>query len=287
MNGVECLLEDGLTADGLNPRTRTAGGPMQLSILGPMQAFRNGDQVTPSARKVRHLLAVLLARSGSVVPVEVLIDELWGERPPRTVVQALRVYVSHLRQLVAPSQGGCGSPVLVTQTPGYRLELNGAVLDATVFRELCDRAWREQKEGELQRALELYTRALDLWRGAALADVDCGPLLGAMATWLEETRSVAVERRIDVELDLGRHHQLVPELSSMVIVQPLNERLHARLMIALYRSGRPREALALFARLRSCLIDELGVEPSPNIQTVHRAVLCSDDFTLHGAVVRN
>jgi SARP family transcriptional regulator, regulator of embCAB operon len=252
---------------------------LRFSVLGPFEVFRGDRSITPQARKLRLLLATLVMRHGTVVSIESLIDELWGDNPPRTVVQALRVYVSQLRQLLSKGSGP-GEPLLLTQSPGYRLEINDSKLDAVEFDRHCRRAQLAQREGRAAAAVDSYRSALRLWKGNALVDVRSGPVLESAALWLEEARSAARERRIDLELQLRRHVDLVPELRSLTVQQPLNEGLHTLLMIALHRSGRPGEALNVYRGLRTALVRELGVEPGRSAQRVHHAMLTADHTAL-------
>jgi DNA-binding SARP family transcriptional activator len=243
-------------------------------ILGPLEVTRDGEVVTPRPYKVRLLLATLLSRANVVVPPETLILALWGNNPPRTAAQATRVYISQLRRMLAGAPG-VAHPALVTLPAGYRLVVSADSLDSLEFRRRCDLARRLREEGNLEVAAAEYRTAIGLWRGRALADVRGCPHLEAAAVHLEEACIAAVERRIDLDLRLHRHHELVADLFSLVAEYPLHERLHARLMIALYRSGRTSDALAVYRQLRDVLVRELGVEPSRELQATHQAVLRS------------
>jgi DNA-binding SARP family transcriptional activator len=261
-----------------------ANEPRQVShfsLLGPLEVSSAGNEIlTPRAQKIRIVLAVLLARSNSVVPVSALISELWGESPPRTALQALRVYVSQLRNVLTALDTDQAGPLLVTHQPGYRLVIDPASLDILEFERRCEHGRRAASEGCFELAAQHYHRALSLWRGPALADVRGGPLLAGVALRLEEAWLAALARRIDLDLRLHRHLDLVAELRELTAEHPLNENFQARLMIALYRSGRTSEALAVYRGVRDSLVNELGVEPNVSLQRVHQAVLSSDNNAL-------
>lgn len=258
------------------------GTEIRFRLLGPLEVIRGHQAVTPRAHKVRVLLAALLIRSNVVVPVEALIRVLWGSAPPRTALQATRVYISQLRQLLGAPEGR-SRPVLVTMPAGYRLDIDEEMLDALEFQRRCELARKLREDGKLEQAAEQYRLAISLWRGPALADVRvCAHLEGA-AVKLEEACIAALERRIDLDLRLHRHLDLIAELSGLVAEHPLNESLHARLMIALHRSGRTSDALSVYRNLRDELVEELGVEPSRKLQSVHQAVLAADPDILDRA----
>lgn len=252
---------------------------LRFQILGPVVARSRDQDVTPRAQKVRTLLATLLVHRNSVVSVDSLIGELWGEAPPRTALQALRVYVSQLRQSL-----DVGAPALLTtQPPGYRLEIGAGMLDLADWDRFCEGARHAQFEGNLELAGQLYRQALALWRGHALLDVRSGELLSGVALGLEDARIATIGRRIDIDLRLGRHLDVVAELRALTAQHKFDEGLHARLMIALHRSGRTIDALNVYGQARKALVEELGVEPSRQLQTVHRAVLSADYAALDQA----
>jgi DNA-binding SARP family transcriptional activator len=248
-------------------------------ILGPLEVHDGHGVYTPSAHKPRVLLAILLVHRNRVVSVDSLVDELWGSAPPRTAVNALRVYISQLRRVIERLPAGWNRPVLVTREPGYRLQVDQELLDMSQFERLCAAGYaRKQNHPEL--AIQYYAEALALWRGAALCDVQSAPLLRNVAQRLEETRIAALEHRIDLDMRLRRHAEAIAELRSLTAEYPLHEGVHARLMLALYLTGRTGEALETHRRLRSALIEELGVEPSRRLRLLHEAVLSADDPAL-------
>ncbi|MBB5938896.1 AfsR/SARP family transcriptional regulator [Streptomyces zagrosensis] len=232
--------------------------------------------LTPRAAKLRIVLASLLVRAHRVVSVDALTDELWGDAPPRTPTATLQVYVSHLRKTLRAADPRHGRDALVTQSPGYLLRPQPGQLDLTEFEELHDRGHRALEHGDYAAASDLHRRALALWRGPMLADTPHGALLGGAATWGWQVRTSALEQRIRADLQLGRHHELIGELRALVSEHPLREELHAHLMLALFRAERQAEALQVFASLRGTLIDELGTEPGPPLQRLHRRILGDD-----------
>jgi len=247
---------------------------MRFAILGPVEFHDGAAFNTPRANKLRTLLATLLVRANTVVSVDALMNELWGTQTPPSALRALRVYVSQLRKMLAASDGS--GDTIVTQPPGYRLEVTPGSLDALDFEALCASAREAWTSGNSELAADEYRAALRLWRGPALADVRTGPVLSGAAMRLDEAWITAVERRIDADLRLGRHRDLVSELRGLVADHPMNEGLHARLMVALYRSGRTRDALEVYQVVRKHLMEELAVEPGAELRQIHRAVLQAD-----------
>ena len=237
---------------------------MQFRLLGPLEVRAADGPVPLGGEKQRALLALLLLNANRVVARERLIDELWGERPPETAVAMVQVYVSRLRKLLP-----AGS--LVTRTPGYVLEIAADDLDLSRFERLVADARSSDQAG----AARLYRAALELWSGPALAEFDGAPFARVERRRLEEVRLAVLEERIDADLALGRHAELVGELEALVGDHPHRERLRGQLMLALYRSGRQPEALAAYRDARAAL-DELGVEPSAALRRLERQVLEQD-----------
>jgi DNA-binding SARP family transcriptional activator len=236
---------------------------VQFRILGPLEVLDDeGRPLDLGGPRRRALLLALLIRAGKVVSQDRLIDELWGEQPPRTAVTSLQNSISLLRKAL-------GADVLRTRPPGYVLDLKPEQLDASVFERLSREA--RSLTGE-ERALKLNA-ALALFRGPPLADVAAEPFAEHEARRLEELQLGALEERIEVDLELGRHGQVVAELEALVGRHPLRERLRAQLMTALYRSGRQAEALAAYQDARRSLVEELGIDPSPELQQLERSIL--------------
>lgn len=219
--------------------------------------------------KQRAVLAALLLHRGEIVSTDRLIDELWGDRPPASAAKTVQVYVSNLRKAL-------GDGVLVTRGRGYVLEAEHGQVDVDRFETLVTEGRDALRAGDAQLASDRLRQALALWRGPALADFAYEPFAQGEAARLEEERLAALEDRIDADLALGRHAELVGELDALVREHPLRERLHAQLMLALYRSGRQADALERYQRARRERIDELGIEPGRELQELERAILAQD-----------
>ncbi|ANW21323.1 AfsR/SARP family transcriptional regulator [Streptomyces clavuligerus] len=252
---------------------------MEIRVLGPLVAQLEHRSVVPSAAKPRQVLALLALHPGRVVTVSTLLDELWGDAPPRTAPATLQTYIRQLRRMLADALDPAGvrgpKDVLCTRYGGYALDVTSAV-DATEFQRLCVAGQTALREGRDLDASQLLHRALGLWRGPALADVQIGRALEVETLRLEETRLCALDGRIEADLRLGRHAALLGELTALAAQHPLHETVHAQLMLALYRCGRPSHALSAYHRLRRSLIRELALEPSPRLQRLHQAILEAD-----------
>jgi DNA-binding SARP family transcriptional activator/streptogramin lyase len=242
---------------------------VEFRILGPIEV--EDDLGTPSleAPKQRALLGVLLLHPNQVVSTDRLIDELWGERPPATAGKLVQTYVSQLRRLL-------GSDAIVTRAPGYLLRVDDDALDAARFHRLIETSRGFAASGQHAPAVDLYRKALALWRGPPLADVVFESYSRNEAEQLEEERLAALMERIDCDLALERHEELLAELQALVRQYPHRERLRAQLMLALYRSGRQVEALAAYQDARRVLVDELGIEPGHQLHELERAILRHD-----------
>jgi len=224
--------------------------------------------------KQRAVLAILLVHADRTVSLEHLVDELWGEKPPAHAVASLQAYVSHLRRLLEPTRDArAPARILVSQPPGYRLAISADDLDAARFETLTAEGRRLLADGRPDRADDALGRALGLWRGQVLADFPDALFPRAERARLDELRFAAFEDRIAVGLALGRHASIVAELDRLIGAHPYREGLHALRMLALYRSGRQGEALDAYQRARRMLDEELGVEPGPQLATMHRQIL--------------
>jgi DNA-binding SARP family transcriptional activator/basic membrane lipoprotein Med (substrate-binding protein (PBP1-ABC) superfamily) len=254
----------------------TCGEPLAFGVLGPLEVRNEGVEVPLGGAKQRTVLAVLLLRAGEVVPVERLIDEVWGDAPPPSAAHSLEAYVSRLRQLV----GGRGLS-LARRGAGYCLELDDAVLDAQVFDELADDASLAAAAGDHERVAALAAKALALWRGPALADVALASSGRADAERLEERRLRLLEQRFDAELALGRHEAIVGELQQLVGQNPYRERLVGQLMLALYRSGRQADALEAYERTRRALDEDLGLQPHTELQQLSGRIVRQEPALRH------
>jgi DNA-binding SARP family transcriptional activator len=240
---------------------------VEYAVLGPLEVRSDGRTISIGRGKQRALLAVLALDAGRVVPIDTLIDELWGDAPPATATTALHVYVSKLRKAL-------GEGAIETRPPGYLLRCSPEDVDLRRFEQLTAKA----RGAEPARAAALLREALGLWRGSALADVD----LPLEAARLEELRLAVLEHRIDADLARGAAAELVGELEALVAAHPLRESLRAQLMLALYRAGRQAEALETYRAARRGLIDELGIEPGVRLQQLEQAIL-RQDVSLHSA----
>jgi DNA-binding SARP family transcriptional activator len=238
---------------------------VEIRLLGPLEV-RDGERVVSLPRRQqRALLAALALRVGQVVASERLVDDLWGERAPAAATGSLQNTVAALRKAL-------GRDLLVTQAPGYRLALEPEALDTNRFERLL----AEARDAEPARKVALLEEALALWHGPALADLDEEHFARREADRLEELRLTATEDRIDAELALGRHAGVVGELETLVTASPPRGRPCGQLMLALYRCGRQAEALEVYRSFRLALQDELGLDPSRELQELERKILRQD-----------
>jgi DNA-binding SARP family transcriptional activator len=234
----------------------------EFKILGPLEASDETGPLLLGGQKQRSVLALLLLEAGRVVPQDRLIDALWNETPPRTAVTSLQNFVSQLRKLLGPS-------VLETKAPGYRLNVRPGELDLDRFRQLVEQARRMDAKDKGAKLRE----ALALWRGPALADFSFESFAQQHIAHLEELRLATLEERVQADLDDGRHAELVGELEALVEEHPVRERLRGQYLLALYRSGRQAEALQAYQDGRRLLVEQLGIEPSRELQQLHGAIL--------------
>jgi DNA-binding SARP family transcriptional activator len=238
---------------------------MQFRVLGPLEVLRDGRAVDVRGSKRRSVLALLVLHANEVVRRDRLIEELWGERVPANAAGALQNHVSRLRK-------DLGADVVVTKPWGYVLRAESDEIDLEVFEALV----AEAKPLAARERREKLGEALALWRGPALADLAQESALEHESERLEEMRLTALEHRIDADLELGEHEELVPELEALVAADPLRERLRGQLILALYRGGRQGEALETYRETRRVLVDELGIEPSAELRELERAILRQD-----------
>lgn len=243
---------------------------MQFRILGSLEVDADSGPVALGGARPRGLLALLLLHRNEPVSAERLAVALWGEDAPAGAVKTIQVYVSRLRRAL-------GDPGVLTTTPaGYRLRVAPDELDCERFERLSAEGFRALADGELARAERALHEALSLWRGPPLAEFAFQAFAQTEIARLEEERLAALEARVEVDLALGRHGELVGELQQLVALHPLRERLHAQLMLSLYRSGRQADALKTYRDARDVLVEQLGVEPGPELREVERAVLAHD-----------
>lgn len=244
---------------------------MEFRVLGRLEVWRDGLCLGISAPKQRVLLATLLCHANEAVSRDHLIDTLWGERPPRSAGDNLRIYVYRLRRLL----GDEGR--IVRRVYGYALEVRLGELDADTFNEMSDRGLAARAAGDPAAASRSFGGALALWRGGtSFAEVPRRGPIGATADALDERREVVAESRMEAELSLGHSGELVGELRRLVAANPLREKPYAQLMLALYRGGRRAEALDVYRNARQVLVRELGLEPGPELRAMEAAVLNGD-----------
>lgn len=251
-------------------------GGLCFAVLGPVQAWRDGTELDLGTPLQRSILAMLLLREGRAVTPAEMIDAIWGEDAPPRALGALRTYVSRLRSVLEPGRSPRTRPELLTSVGrGYALRLNDSTLDLVLFDRGVQEAETARRAGDVGGAAESLRASLALWAGE--------PLAGAVGPYAEHQRDRLVERRMsvlevlmDLDLELGRHADVVSELIALTADHPLRERLRAQLMLAYYRCGRKAEALTAFADTRTALIEELGIDPGSDLTALHQRILIDD-----------
>jgi YVTN family beta-propeller protein len=244
---------------------------MEFRILGDVEIHDGDRQLVLRGRRERALLAYLLIHANQVVPTEQLIEQVWGESPPPTVATALHVYISRLRKVL-----GENGSAIVTRTPGYMLEVDPEHVDARRFERLVTTGRRALGEGDPRHAARTLRDALALWHGPPFADVIEPEWAESEIRRLRELRLTALEDRIEADLQLGRHTDLVSELEALIARDPLRERFRAQLMLALYRCDRQSDALQVYRETRKMLAEELGIDPSTSLRRLEQAILAQD-----------
>jgi len=243
-------------------------GDVRVSLLGPVEAHRAGASVRLVPRE-RALLAMLALAVGRPVTSAALIAGVWGENPPASSRNAVQVHVSGVRRAL-------GGDVIRTEPGGYRLDVAAEAVDTVRFERLSDEGASQLRRGRPDVAAELLRRALALWRGEALSDCGDLPFAQVEADRLEERRLVALEHRLDADVRCGRGDDLVEELVPLRAAHPFRERIAGALMMALFQAGRQADALAAYRWTRDRLVDELGVEPGPELRRIHAEILGGD-----------
>src|SRR5918994_37357 len=242
---------------------------MEFRILGPLD-IRDGDRTIPvGGGRQRRLLGLLILNANEAVSTDRIVEELWGERAPPTAPKVVQNHVSQLRRVLT-------NTVLVTEGSGYTLRLEPGSLDLDRFEQLMREGRGALARDDAHAASAMLREALALWRGPPLADFAFDSFAQTEIARLEERRLVALEERIEADLALGLHVDLVAELEALIARYPLRERLRGQLMLALYRSGRQSEALRVYQEARRALVEELGIEPGPALRQLERAVLGQD-----------
>lgn len=245
-----------------------SGGDLRFGVLGPVRAWRDGEALPSGSPQQRALLAALLMREGRTATAAELIDAIWGDESPSQALAAVRTYASRLRKILAPG-------VLVSDAGGYAIRVPSGAVDLNVAQELAAEAEKLRAAGDRGAARSRLAKALGLWDGEALASVP-GPYAETQRVRLEEWRLQLLETRLDMDLEAGAHAEAVSELTALTAAHPLRERLRELLMLALYRSGRQAEALAVYADTRRLLADELGVDPCPELSRLQQRILQAD-----------
>jgi len=249
---------------------------LRVGVLGPVTVWNGSDELRVGQPRQQAVLGILAMRANRVISRGELVDAVWGQDPPASAEGGVYTYVAGLRRIIEPTRSARGpGRVLVSSGAGYVLHLVPGQPDAVAFEQHLARARQLRRGGDPVGAVDALDSALGLWRGAAFAGVP-GPFAETERVRLAELRSGAAEERADVLLALGRHEEVVPDLTALVADHPLRERMRGLLMIALYRSGRHPEALRVFADGRRVLADELGIDPGTDLSRIHQQVLTSD-----------
>jgi DNA-binding SARP family transcriptional activator/tetratricopeptide (TPR) repeat protein len=245
---------------------------MRFGLLGPMEVFVDDQPVTLSGGFPKAILALLLGEANRVVGTGVLIDRIWNGEPPAAAVASVHNHVMRLRKQLGPQAGSR----IRTAPPGYVIDVGADELDVSLFQDACRKGRQALGDEDWKRARDEFSTALDLWRGEPGAGLADGIVSPAAAQPLRELRWSAYDGRIQADLRLGRHNEVLPDLRTLTAEIPLAEDFHAKLMLALYRSGRQADALHAYGDLRRTLITELGVEPSARVRELHQRILASD-----------
>jgi predicted ATPase/DNA-binding SARP family transcriptional activator len=255
-----------------------------VRLLGPIELGGPGGVVAIGGPKTRAVLALLALHAPAVVHTDQLVDAVWGEDPPSTVRNGLQVHISTLRKALRAARASDeGGELLPSRSGGYALAIDATRVDATRFEATARDAGIALARGDAEQAADLAETALGYWRGAALADLGDFPFAAPAAVALEESRLQCLEVRADAQLARGRHAELVADLEVIVAENPYRERIWARLVLALYRDGRQADALACLGRVRAILLDDLGLDPGPELAALERAVLDHDPALLGAA----
>lgn len=244
---------------------------IDFQILGPLRVRCGDDEILVSTPKRRALLALLVLHHGRLVSTDLLVEELWGARPPAQAASSLQAHVSHLRRALGDS-----APPIVSQSAGYLLKVEPFRVDRVRFEQLAEEGRIAAARGDHAEAAEQFRAALALWRGRPFDDLPGFAFAERAAESLTQVHLGVVRDRLDAELVLGRHHEVLTELSTLAADHPFDERIAGQLLVALYRSGRQTDALRAYRRTRETLVDELGLEPGPALVDLERAILAHD-----------
>ena len=253
---------------------QSLGRDVRFTVLGPLAMVRDGVDHAPTTPKLLQLLALLVLRPGKMVHADAIAQELWADKPPRTMRTTMHTYVYHLRRCL--EEHGLGS-MLVTKPPGYVFGIDPAQVDVFRFGQLQQEGQELLRQERHADAVERFRSALDVWTGPALANVPAGPMLLPHTVELLEQRRTTRHMLFEAEIASGHHRELIGELRSLTTGNPLDEALHGQLMRVLGRSGRRSDAMVVYRTLRKRLSEELGVEPCADLQMLHRDLIAEGD----------
>src|SRR5262245_58025144 len=265
-NGEARRLETTLTEQTANRPNQVpdivAPGRLRFAVLGPLRAWRDGVELDLGSPQQVATLALLLLGDGRPVSLSELVDGVWGTEPPPTAVSTLRTYISRLRRVL-------GADVVESVGPGYRLRFDPGSVDLHEFEDALATAESQRLTGHPEEAAAVLRSALDRWQGVPLPGIP-GPFAELQRTRLGDPRLDAISERIDLDLAVGRHVEVATELTGLTAEYPLREHFREQLMLALYRSGRQAEALAVFEDTRHVLAEELGIDPGAGLLELHQ-----------------
>lgn len=264
------------------PTARLEVGPhadphlVQFNVLGALEIVHGPVHHSPSAPKVLQVLAMLVLSANRIVQIESLIEQLWGDQPPRSALTTLQTYIYQIRRFLERQQiVDDGERLVVTRAPGYVLVVPPEQVDVRRFQRLVEAGRAHLRRREHAAAAEHLRAGLRLWSGNPLENVPSGRILTAKIADLTEQRRTAIHLRIEAEMEMGMHRELIGELRSLATLHPLDEGLYGQLIRALHRSGRRSDALAAYHRLRTNLGEELGLDPCRELRVMHQELLRS------------
>lgn len=260
----------------------TGNSRLRFAVLGPLRAWRGDVQLELGPVRQQALLTALLLRPGTTVSRQQLLDGVWGPEPPGTGAKVIPVYVYQLRRRLGTEGASPSGSVIVTDRDGYRFDPRNVSMDVARLKEIVAQAHAARDSGDLDAAVGAWSTALELFRGDPLAEIP-GPFAQGERLRLTEHRLALVQDKVECQLQLGRHAEVVGELFALTETHPHNEPLTALLMRALYAGNRQADALAVFAKTRRRLVREQGAEPGGELRRVHQAVLRADETFLIGA----
>ena len=251
----------------------TTPSEVEFRILGPLEALVNGKSIPLGGGKQRALLAHLLSEPNRVHSISHLVGAIWDEDPDEAARSKLQVHVSNLRKALTPASALLGKDLVITQAPGYKIQVTNEQLDLLTFEAHTRSARKNLENNDFIRASFRYGEALGLWRGEPLSDLTDDSFVRPVIARLRAARTEALVGRIEADLALGRHKELVGELAGLVAANPLDERVLGLLMIALYRNGRQADSLSTFAAYRRRLADDLGLDPGQALSDLEAQIL--------------